>query len=125
MISKEEKEFFSGKPHALELYEAFRTHVLEIEPEAEIRTKKTQIGFYSPQLFVCVSFLPVRKAALRPSQFITVTFSLPYRSPWEYIDAAVEIRQGRWTHHVLVSGIEDLSDDLFSRIAESADFCCQ
>ena len=125
MISKEEKEFFSGKPHALELYEAFRTHVPEIEPEAEIRTKKTQIGFYSPQLFVCVSFLPVRKAALRPSQFITVTFSLPYRSPWEYIDAAVEIRQGRWTHHVLVSGIEDLSDDLFSRIAESADFCCQ
>lgn len=125
MISKEEKDFFSGKPHALELYEAFRTHVLEIEPEAEIRTKKTQIGFYSPQLFVCVSFLPVRKAALRPSQFITVTFSLPYRSPWEYIDAAVEIRQGRWTHHVLVSGIEDLSDDLFSRIAESADFCCQ
>lgn len=125
MISKEEKEFFSGKPHALELYEAFRTHVLEIEPEAEIRTKKTQIGFYSPQLFVCVSFLPVRKASLRPSQFITVTFSLPYRSPWEYIDAAVEIRQGRWTHHVLVSGIEDLSDDLFSRIAESADFCCQ
>lgn len=125
MISKEEKDFFSGKPHALELYEAFRTHVLEIEPEAEIRTKKTQIGFYSPQLFVCVSFLPVRKAALRPSQFITVTFSLPYRSPWEYIDAAVEIRQGRWTHHVLVSGIEDLSDDLFSRIAESADLCCQ
>lgn len=125
MISKEEKEFFSGKPHALELYEAFRTHVLEIEPEAEIRTKKTQIGFYSPQLFVCVSFLPVRKASLRPSQFITVTFSLPYRSPWEYIDAAVEIRQGRWTHHVLVSGIEDLSDDLFSRIAENADFCCQ
>lgn len=125
MISKEEKEFFSGKPHALELYEAFRTHVLEIEPEAEIRIKKTQIGFYSPQLFVCVSFLPVRKASLRPSQFITVTFSLPYRSPWEYIDAAVEIRQGRWTHHVLVSGIEDLSDDLFSRIAESADFCCQ
>lgn len=125
MISKEEKEFFSGKPHALELYEAFRTHVLEIEPEAEIRTKKTQIGFYSPQLFVCVSFLPVRKAALRPSQFITVTFSLPYRSPWKCVDAAVEIRQGRWTHHVLVSGIEDLSDDLFSRIAESADFCCQ
>lgn len=125
MISKEEKDFFSGKPHALELYEAFRAHVLEIEPEAEIRTKKTQIGFYSPQLFVCVSFLPVRKAALRPSQFITVTFSLPYRSPWEYIDAAVEIRQGRWTHHVLVSGIEDLSDDLFSRIAESADLCCQ
>lgn len=125
MISKEEKDFFSGKPHALELYEAFRAHVLEIEPEAEIRTKKTQIGFYSPQLFVCVSFLPVRKAALRPSQFITVTFSLPYRSPWEYIDAAVEIRQGRWTHHVLVSDIGDLSDDLFAHIAESADFCCQ
>lgn len=124
MISKEERDFFSGKPHALELYEAFRAHVLEIDPEVEIKTKKTQIGFYSPQLFACVSFLPVRKAALRPSQFITVTFSLPYRSPWEYIDAAVEIRQGRWTHHVLVSGIEDLSDDLFSRIAESADFCC-
>lgn len=124
MISKEEREFFSGKPHALELYEAFRAHVLEIEPEAEIRTKKTQIGFHSPQLFVCVSFLPVRKAALRPSQFITVTFSLPYRSPWEYIDAAVEIRPGRWTHHVLVSNSEELSDDLFSRIAESADLCC-
>ena len=89
-MTSSETAFFTGKPEALSLYEVFRTRLLEICPQAEIRVGRTQIGFYNPRFFSAVSFLPARKAKDRPREFITVTFGLAYRNGSPRIDVATE-----------------------------------
>ncbi len=121
-MTSSETAFFTGKPEALSLYEVFRTRLLEICPQAEIRVGRTQIGFYNPRFFSAVSFLPARKAKDRPREFITVTFGLAYRNDSPRIDVATEPYPDRWTHHILIASADQIDDELMSWVAEAADF---
>lgn len=114
--------FFSGRPDALPLYEAFESRVLGAFPEARVRVAKTQITFCARHGFAFVSFLPVRRAKERPRAFITVTFGLARREPSARIDACTEPYPGRFTHHVLVAAPQEIDDELMAWIAESYAF---
>ena len=107
--------FFDGRPYELSLYERLREAVLKRFPNAEIRVKRTQIGFYDGHMFACVSLTPVRRKAERPERFITVTFGLDH--PLEDPRALpVRVRENRWTHHVIVGDASEIDDRLMEWI---------
>ncbi|HIT34076.1 MAG TPA: hypothetical protein IAC31_05560 [Candidatus Faecousia intestinigallinarum] len=114
--------FFGEHLPALPLYEAFFQRLQATMEMFTVRVQKTQISFYNQRFFAAVSFLPVRKAAQRPKDFITVTFGLGYRVEHPRIDAAAEPYPCRWTHHVLVSRAEEIDDTLMGWVQEAAAF---
>ena len=114
--------FFDKKPQALPLYEAFEQKVLFAVEGVNVKVQKTQIAFSNRHHFAFVSFLPVRKAKERPEVYIVVTFGLGYRARSPRIDAAVEPYPGRWTHHVLISGTEEIDDELMGWVKKAAVF---
>lgn len=122
MISGDELFFFNEKPAALPLYEAFAQRLLEEIDNVTVKVQKTQISFSNRHNFAFVSFLPVRKAKDRPKTYITVTFGLQYKKESPRIDAASEPYPNRWTHHVLLSSVEELDDELMGWINKAAEF---
>lgn len=114
--------FFDKKPEALPLYEAFERKVFEQVDGVEVKVQKTQIAFSNRHNFAFVSFLPVRKAKERPAVYIVVTFGLGHRVESSRIDVAVEPYPGRWTHHVLISGPEEIDEELMGWVREAAAF---
>ncbi len=122
MISGEELFFFHEKPTALPLYEAFAQRLLAEIDNVTIKVQKTQISFSNRHNFAFVSFLPVRKAKDRPKTYITVTFGLQYKKESPRIDAASEPYPNRWTHHMLISSVEEIDDELMGYLKEAAAF---
>lgn len=114
--------FFDGKAEALPLYEAFEQKVFSEVDGVKVKVQKTQIAFSNKHNFAFVSFLPVRKAKERPEVYIVVTFWLGYCVESPRIDTAVEPYPGRWTHHVLISGEEEIDDELMGWVKEAAVF---
>lgn len=115
-------QFFDQHPDALPLYEKFEGRVTDEIEDVTVKVQKTQISFYNPHMFACVSFAKVRKAAMRPESYIVITFGLGYRKESPRIDIATEAHPNRWTHHVLVSEQEEIDDELMEWIREAARF---
>ena len=117
--------FFDKNPEALPLYEALEERILSEIPGVKIKVQKTQIAFSNRHNFAFVSFLPVRRAKERPENYIVVTFGLghPIESP--RIDAAMEPYPNRWTHHVLISGEEEIDDELMGWVKEAGRFSAE
>ncbi len=122
MISGDELFFFNEKPVGLPLYELFAQRLLAKIDNVTVKVQKTQISFSNKHSFAFVSFLPVRKAKGRPKTYITVTFGLQYRKESPRIDAASEPYPNRWTHHILISSVEEIDDELMGWIKEAAEF---
>ena len=125
--------FFSGHPDALGLYQALETWLYEAFPHVEKRVMKTQISFYNWHLFACVSFTRVkRKAELRggetqitaelPEGWLTLTLGLPAPLDSPRVAVRTEAYPGRWTHHFVLSSIEELDEEMTSWIRASYDF---
>lgn len=87
-----------------------------------VQVQKTQIAFKGRHNFAFVSFMPVRKAKERPEVYIVITFGLGYKKESPRIDVATEPYPNRWTHHVLISEIGEIDDELVGWIAEAAAF---
>ena len=115
-------EFFRQSPEALPIYERFASRVLAEVADVEVRVQKTQVSFYNPRMFACVSFLKVRRAAERPDPYLVVTLGLgePINSP--RIDGAVEIRPGRWTLHITLGSPDEVDDELMGWVERAAAF---
>lgn len=121
IITQDVLFFFDGRPRELALYERLAEALLSRFPEAGVRVRKTQIGFYDGGLFACASLTPVRPKAQRPDRFITVTFGLDF--PLEDPRAlAVAVSSRRWTHHVILGSEADIDDTLLGWIAQSHAF---
>lgn len=114
--------FFDKVPDALPLYADLERRILAEYPDTRIKVQKTQISFYNRHLFACVSFAKVRKKADRPDSYIVVTFGLEHRVDSPRIDIATEPYPNRWTHHVLISDLSEIDDELMGWIREAAEF---
>lgn len=118
--------FFEKMPDALPLYEAFEKKVFaEIGEEfggVHIKVQKTQISFSNRYNFAFVSLMPLRKKKDRPEAYIVVTFGLGHRKESPRIDVASEPYPNRWTHHVLISGEEEIDEELIGWVREAAAF---
>ena len=114
--------FFNDHPEAFPLYLALEKRIREEIRDVNVKVQKTQIAFANRHNFAFVSFLPVRRAKERPKVYLTVTFGLRYRKESPRIDAATEPYPNRWTHHVLVSSMDEIDDELMGWIKEASDF---
>lgn len=115
-------QFFDAHPDAFPLYDKFEKCVTEHVPEARIKVQKTQISFYNRHMFACVSFARVRKKKDCPDSYIVVTFGLDHRAVSPRIDIATEPYPNRWTHHVLISELSEIDDELMAWVEEAASF---
>ncbi len=122
MVSGDELLFFNEKPVVVPLYEAFAQRLLTEIDNVTVKVQKTQISFSNRHNFAFVSFLPARKAKGRPKTYITVTFGLQYKKESPRIDVASEPYPNRWTHHMLISSVEEIDDELMGWIKEAAAF---
>lgn len=114
--------FFDKNPEALPLYEALEERIQSEIQDVTIKVQKTQIAFANKHNFAFVSFLPARKAKERPDIYITVTFGLGYRKESPRIDTATEPYPNRWTHHMLISRVDEVDDELMGWIKEAGAF---
>ena len=114
--------FFNRDPAALPLYEAFEERVLAEVSNVTVKVQKTQITFTDPRVFAAVSFLPVRKKDRRPEHYITVTLGLDRRLGSSRVDAVSEPYPARWTHHLLISSVEEIDGELMGWVREAAAF---
>lgn len=114
--------FFDRNMEALPLYERLEKRILSEIEGVSIKVQKTQISFYNRHLFGCVSFARVRKKKDCPPSYIVVTFGLKRRVESARIDVASEPYPNRWTHHVLVSHVEEIDDELMDWIKEASAF---
>ena len=122
MINGDVLLFFDEKPAALPLYEAFAKRLLAEIDNVTVKVQNTQISFSNKHNFAFVSLLPVRKAKARPETWITVTFGLRYKIESPRIDVATEPYPNRWTHHMLISAMDEIDDELIGWIKEAAAF---
>ena len=117
--------FFDQQPAALPLYEALEARILaEIQP-VRIKAQKSQISFYNKHMFACVSFARVRKKKDCPENYIVVTFGLEHKADSFRIDIATEPYPNRWTHHLLISDLDEIDEELIGWIKEAAEFARQ
>lgn len=114
--------FFDKNPDALPLYEVFEQKVFSEIGSVSVKVQKTQISFSNKHNFAFASFLPVRKAKERPLVYLVITFGLAYRVESPRIDVATEPYPNRWTHHVLISKIEEIDDELMGWVKEASVF---
>ena len=114
--------FFSGHPDALGLYQALETWLYEAFPHVEKRVMKTQISFYNRCLFACVSFTRVKRKAELPEGWLTLTLGFPTPLDSPRVAVRTEAYPGRWTHHFVLSSIEELDEEMTSWIRASYDF---
>ena len=114
--------FFEGHMDALTLYEKLEERILSEINNVRIKAQKSQISFYNRHMFACVSFSKVRKAKDRPAHYIVVTFGLDHRLESPRIDVATEPYPNRWTHHVLISNLDEIDDELMRWIYEASVF---
>ena len=115
--------YFSGeRMEALPMYEQLEEAILTRIPNVKIKVSKTQITFANKRGFAFVSFNPCRRAKERPKVWMTVTFGLSYRKESPRIDVATEPYPNRWTHHVTVSGLDEIDGELMGWIREAAAF---
>ena len=114
--------FFDGKPEELALYEALEARIRTEVPDVRIKVQKSQITFYNKHLFACVSYVRVRKKAQLPPCYIVVTVGLARRVESPRIAVATEPYPGRWTHHIVVAGPEEIDNELMDWVKEGAAF---
>ena len=121
-MNEEVLYFFDKHPDALPLYETFERKVKELVPDILVKVQKTQISFYNKHMFACVSFARVRKKKDCPENFIVVTISLNHKLESPRVDIATEPYPNRWTHHVLISELSEIDDELMAWVEEAACF---
>ena len=121
-MNEEVLYFFDKHPEALPLYETFEGKVKAIVSDVRIKVQKTQISFYNKHMFACVSFARVRKKKDCPENFIVVTSSLSHKLESPRVDIATEPYPNRWTHHLLISDVAEINEELMDWVEEAAEF---
>ena len=114
-----------GEPEAMPLFQTLHERIMEECGELATvswKLQKTQLSYYNPRMFACISLLRIKRKADMPHPYITVSFGLgkPFRH--SRIGVVTEVAPNRWTHHVLASSLQEIDDQLMSWIKEAAQF---
>ena len=104
--------FFSGHERALATYRALEEVLYRTFPLVNKRVQKTQITFFQRHVFACVSFTRVKRKAELPEGYLTLTLGLPCPLDSPRIALRVEAYPGRWTHHFVLKGPEELDEEM-------------
>lgn len=102
--------FFAGKPEEEVLARQVLTWLLAELPGTDIRVQKSQITFRGRYNFGALS-LP-RRAQDKRAHALLLTLGLPARLDTDRVAVATEPYPGRWTHHILLTGPQDLDEEL-------------
>lgn len=117
-LCSDELLFFEPLPQFLPVYVSLKARLEAQYPEMTAKVTKTQISFRSRFVFAMVS-LPFRRKKDWPKEYLMVSFGLPCNTSSPRIVAATEPYPNRWTHHVIVTGLEDLDDELFGWLSQA------
>ena len=120
-MGEEERAFLDRMPQMLEVYQALREKVVKAYPDTQFKVSKTQISFRNRYVFAMVS-LPWRKVKGWPKEYLLVSFGLAYKKKSPRIVQAVEAYPNRWTHHLLLTGPEQVDRELMDWIGEAYRF---
>lgn len=113
--------YFNGRPVELSLYQQLFEAMEGAFPDASVKVQKSQISFYCPKLFAAAS-IPVRRKKDWPQECLLVTFGLERQLLSPRIAVAVEPYPNRWTHHVVVSQLEEIDGELLGWLAQAYHF---
>ena len=113
--------YFDGRPQELALYEDLFQAMSAAFPDACVKVQKSQISFYGRHLFAAAS-LPVRRKKGWPEHCLMVTFGLDHQVDHPRIAVATEPYPRRWTHHVLVTGEDEIDGQLLDWLGQAWDF---
>ena len=111
--------FFNEHPDALDLYQHFEDLLYSTFPFVNKRVQKTQITFSDQYVFACISFTRVKRKAELPEGYITLTLGLPAPLESDRVAVKTEPYPGRWTHHFVVSKIEELDEEMVEWVREA------
>ena len=103
--------FFDGRPEEAALARALLRGILSALPETQVQVQKTQITLKHRHVFAALS-LP-RRSRDRKDHKLTLTLGLAHRLDSPRVAVATEPYPRRWTHHVLLTRLDDL-DELFA-----------
>ena len=112
--------FLGTDPGRIALFEAVEEAIAALGP-SEYRVSKSQIAWKNPLNFALLS-IPQRWYPGWHEGALLLTFGLGRRVEGEEIFRAVEPYPGRWTHHVLLQGPEDLDQAVLDWLAEAYAF---
>ena len=97
-------EAFLACPASIACYEAVRDQIRAAFPEATEKVDRTQTAFRRGVQFAWLS-APRKKA---DHGAVVLSFSLPERVNSPRVFSSAELYPGRWMHHVLLRGPEEL-----------------
>ena len=118
-MTSDERMFFNTTPGALPLYEVLRNKLLTECPDTTLQVQKSQITF---KVKYGYAFVSLRRMKGCPEVFMIVSFSLSHRLESPRIALAVEPYPGRWTHHMIISEMGQIDDELLDWLREAHDF---
>ena len=114
--------FFAGHQGALPFYTAFESKLYKLYPDTKKRVQKTQITFYNRHVFVCISFLRIKRKAELPHPYLVVTLGLSYPLESDRVAVKTEVYPGRWTTHIVVGSVEEIDEELFDWVGQAYSF---
>lgn len=120
-MTDDERMFFDPMPQMLPLYETLRERLEERHPDITAKVGKTQISLRNRHVFAAAS-LPWRKVKGWPAKYLLLSFGLSYHKESPRIAVATEPYPNRWTHHVLLTRMEDLDETLLEWVEEAYQF---
>lgn len=118
-ITQDAAVFFERHKDVYPLFELFEGELPARFPDTRVKVQKSQISYYNRHLYVCVSFLKVRKKAELPEGYFVLTLGLPAPLESGRVAAKTEPYPGRWTTHFVISDPSDLDEEMFGWVAQA------
>jgi hypothetical protein len=111
------EELFDGHPLGYRLYQA-AAEVIDGFGDVERRATKSQVAFRARRGFAYV---------WRPGQYVksdvpaVLSFDLPRHVQSPRIKQVVPVRNGTWLHHLELSAVDDIDDEVVGWLRQAFD----
>lgn len=113
------RSFFDKQLEVKPIFDALANRILQRYPDTSIKVQKSQISFCGRKPF-CWAWLPIRGGIKgRPEQYLIVSFGLNREIIHPRLVDTTEPYPGRWTHHVIVGGSDEIDAQLMDWIDQA------